>query len=292
MELLLIRIASILVIGAVYTLFDILNKRNVPEVFAYGTLAFGAVLTVLYLDFNSILVSTAIALVVLGLGYLVYRIGQIGAADIIEFAAISLILPFQAMPYLGNLQQFGLPFVLSVLVSSGIVALAMVPLYYLPRARRILKMPITSYIDNRGLFKATLITIVYALFVAFLGLDFGTGIAGLTIIAVLLVCSSIVMLFEKPIANAMVEMVPVSKFDEGDIIALNLMSKTDVLAMKRKVKGFDRLVTLKLLQQMRAKRIAAKFPVYKKAMPLALPIFIGIVISLLFGNIILYLLPG
>lgn len=292
MDLFLVRAASVVAIGAAYMLFDLLNNRNVPEIFAYATLAYGALLTVLYLQAGTIAVSAGIALIVLGLGYIVYRIGQIGAADVIEFAAISLMLPLQGIPIAGTLPQFGLPFIISVLICTGIAALVIVPIYYLPRARRLLKKPLSSYIDNKGMFKVTLLTAVYAIFMAFLGLELGTGAAGLSIIALLLIGSTLVMLFERPITNAMVEMVPASRFEEGDIIAFSLMKRSDIAAVKRRVKGFDRLVTGKLIEQLKAKRISYKFPVYKNAMPLALPIFIGITVSLLFGNIILYLLPA
>ena len=68
MDLLLIRIASAVLIAAAYMLFDIFNNRNVPGMLAYATLGYGAVLTLLYLSTTAILVSAAIAFVVLGIG--------------------------------------------------------------------------------------------------------------------------------------------------------------------------------------------------------------------------------
>ncbi len=50
--------------------------------------------------------------------------------------------------------------------------------------------------------------------------------------------------------------------------------------------GFDRLVTPGIIGLMKKKGVRTKFPVYRKAMPLALPIFAGVIISLLIGNII------
>ena len=42
---------------------------------------------------------------------------------------------------------------------------------------------------------------------------------------------------------------------------------------------------------MHEKHIKNKFPVYREALPLALPIFIGVAISLLFGNLFILVLP-
>ena len=62
--------------------------------------------------------------------------------------------------------------------------------------------------------------------------------------------------------------------------------------MKKRVKNFDRLVTPELITEMKKKNIMEKFPVYKHAMPLALAIFIGVIASLAFGNLLLLLFPG
>ncbi len=45
------------------------------------------------------------------------------------------------------------------------------------------------------------------------------------------------------------------------------------------------------MEQMKKKAPREKIPVYKNAIPLAAPIFIGTVLSILFGNLILLLLP-
>src|SRR5208283_86630 len=129
MELLVLRLVSLVAIALVYMLFDLFNKRNIPELFAYGSVAYGLLLTVLYLNASAIAFSVAIAAVVLGLGYLVYRAGYLGAGDVFEFAALSLILPFQAVPLLLNIPQFGIPFIVSVFMGGGIAALVAVPLY-------------------------------------------------------------------------------------------------------------------------------------------------------------------
>ncbi|MDE1810509.1 MAG: hypothetical protein KGH66_00490 [Candidatus Micrarchaeota archaeon] len=292
MELFTIRIASLIIIGIVYMLFDLFNKRNVPTIFAYATLAFGFGMTLLYPTQALILESLAISFIVLGLGYVVYKIGQIGAADIIEFAAISLIIPLQPVPLLaGAPGQFGLPMILSVLVSAGLVSLVIVPLYYLPRARKMLKQPLTSFIDRATITKAGLMTAAYLIFIIFLFMELRVNAVGIAILLVMLVFSTLLIIFERPITDSMVEYVDYRKFDEGDIVAFNLMTAKELQKVKNKVGKFDRLITSSIISEMRRKRVTTKLPVYKNAVPLALPIFIGIVLSLAVGNLIFFILP-
>ena len=89
----------------------------------------------------------------------------------------------------------------------------------------------------------------------------------------------------------MVELVTIDKCDEGDIIAFNLMKKSEIDSIRKRVKIFDRLVTKELMAEMEAKRVKDKLPVYRNALPFAVPIFIGVALSILFGNIIFFILP-
>lgn len=291
MQLYFVRIISLIVIALVFMLFDVLNKRNVPSLFAYGTLAYGFILTLLYFDTKTIGLSIGASLIVLGIGYIAYRIGQLGAADVIEFATLSLILPVQQAPLLvSSALQFNLPFVISLVINTGIVALIMVPIYYLPKARAKLKKPLLSYVTKSDIFTSILLIIVYVAFIAFTILIIGFNYIGATILVLLLASSLLVMLFSKPITYAMVEYVDFKHFDEGDIIALNLMSKKSVDSIRKKIKDFDRLLTSNMIKKIKDKKIREKFPVYKEAVPFALPIFIAVILSLLVGNLLLFVL--
>jgi len=290
MEIMLFRMLSVLAIALIYMLFDLFNRRNVPSIFAYATLAYGAVLSILYLSMLSI-ISFAIAAVILGFGYIIYRIGQIGAADIMEFASLSLIMPIQSQPWLTNIGQLGLPFIISILIGSGITALIIVPIYYTLAASRRKGKHVLSLIDSKSIFKASLILGAYLLFIVFIGFTIRTGIYTLVLLFILAIFSSLIMLLENVISGSMVEYVSVSKFEEGDIIASNMMSAKNLKIIKSKVRSFDRLVTPRLIKELKSKHINYKFPVYKNAMPLALPIFIGVLISLALGNVLLFIFP-
>ncbi|MGC8647619.1 MAG: hypothetical protein ACP5SA_02235 [Candidatus Micrarchaeia archaeon] len=286
MDLQVLRVISIIAIALVYMLFDIFNRRNVPGVFVYATLAYGFLLSILYLNMLAV-ESIAIGMIVLGGGYMLYKAGQLGAADVAEFATISLILPIQPIPWFVSINQLGLPFILSLLIGSGVTAIIIVPIYYLVLGGRNTKVKT----NKKSIFKALIIFLAYAVFILFAKMFVGLNIAGLLLLLVLAVFSSIMLLYEDQIAIKMVRYVGIRDFEEGDIIATNMMSKKMLESVRKRVKRFDRLVTSSLLNELKSKRIRGRFPVYKNAMPMALPIFIGLLLSLAFGDIILLVFP-
>ncbi|MGC8687352.1 MAG: hypothetical protein ACP5RM_01480 [Candidatus Micrarchaeia archaeon] len=288
MDIYAIRVASAIILAFLYMLFDLFNKRNVPDIFAYATLAYALVLSLLYMNIVAV-EGIALALVIIGIGYLVYKAGQIGAADIIEFAAIAMIIPIQPAPWYSATNQLGLPFIFSVLVGTGIAALVIVPLYYLPISISS-KKRIT--VSGKSLFKGILVIAAYLLFTTFIALVSHPSPYAIAMLAIVGIASSIIVAFEDVLTIAMVDYVGASKFEYGDIIAFNLMDYAFIKKMKKRVKNFDRLVTPELIAEMKKKGIRKKFPVYKHAMPLALAIFIGVIASLAFGNLLLLLFPG
>ena len=190
MQLYIIRLVSLVAIALVYMLFDVLNKRNVPSLFAYATLAYGVILTVLYFNTKLMIESFAIAAVVLGVGYIFYKIGQLGAADVIEFAALSLILPIQQLPLIATSSfQLQIPFVVTLLINTGIVALVMVPIYYIPKAKAKLKKPLFSFVKKNNIFVAVLLAIVYVAFISFMILLTGINYIGVAIVVIMAISS-------------------------------------------------------------------------------------------------------
>ena len=289
--LLWLRITSIIAIALVYMLFDVFNRRSVPSLYVYGTLAYGAVLTAAYANVYAVAESTLVALAVLALGYVVYRIGQLGLADVIELAALSLMLPVQAAPFAAASAQYSLPFVLSIVVNAGIASLVIAPLYYIPKAFRKLGSRIDSMLSRADIVRAAAVTAAYAMFLAFLVAVAGIGMAGIALVLVMMAGSSLMLFFEKPMTEVMVSRVTYRDLEEGDIIATNLMSRREIAAARRRVPAFSRLVTPMLIGSMKRKHFSSRLPVYKHAMPFAVSIFVGACAALLFGNLILYILP-
>ena len=86
----------------------------------------------------------------------------------------------------------------------------------------------------------------------------------------------------------MVRNVYPSQLEDEDIIAVYVMNEKDLRYFNSLSKSFGRLTTRKLMQDL--KGVRKKLPVYKNAVPLALFTLIGGVISLLFGNVLLYVI--
>ena len=276
-------------IALVYALFDVFNNRNVPSVFAYATVIIGVIFTLSSLNIVMIGESIAIAAIISALGYLLFRGGQLGAADVLEFAAISLVLPYLQMPLMSSAFQFNIPFIISVFIASGIAALLMIPVYYIPRAVMILKKPLLAYINTGNLVKGLTITTAYAAFLIFLLFYANANVLLLGLLGIVAISSLSTILFERPITDSMVRFITPKQLEDQDIIAFNLMTKREISAVRKKVKGFNKLVNQKMINELNKKMPNGKLPVYRSAMPMALPIFIGVVVSLLIGNVLIYL---
>jgi len=279
-----IQILALAIVTVLYASFDVFNKRNVPEVFAYASVALGVAITFIF-NFNVLAYSLLLALIVGVLGYLVYRMGMWGAGDYFELVAISLLLPMQFNPLLVSANQFQLPFILSVFTATGFVAMWVVPIYYLliDRNRRV-----KSQLDARHtIYGLTLLVLYFAMCLAiyrFYGLSLGK-IALLLLIAI---PSAITIIFEEKITLRMVSPTLPKELEEGDIIAINMMSKRAIVHFYRRYRNFGRLVTKKFIAESRGERL--QLPVYKNAAPLAFFILIGAVVSVLFGNLILLII--
>ncbi|MEM0149409.1 MAG: hypothetical protein QXW10_00735 [Candidatus Micrarchaeaceae archaeon] len=291
MDLMLyLRIASMIAIAAAYMLFDVFNRRNVPSIFVYATLAYGIILAVAYAGMDAVLVDLGIAAVVFALGYAVYKAGQLGLGDVMEMCVISLILPFQNFPLFMSSYQYNIPFIIAVAIAAGVVALVIVPIYYLPHTKRELAEKITSMVSSKDIFKSALIAVSYAILIGMLVVTHTISVSGVIILGIIMLGSAFTILFERPITKSMIRYVDANEFEEGDIIAFNLMGAPQVEAMKVKVNSFGKLVTKEMINEMKANGVQDRLPVYKLGIPFAVPIFIAVLISLLFGNLIILIL--
>jgi hypothetical protein len=278
---------SLLALAAVtiiYAAFDVFNDRNVPDVFAYTSVVLGLAVTVAF-NFSTLAFSLALALLVGALGYLVYKTGFWGAGDMFELVAVSLLIPIQPTPLLVSVSQAGLPFVLSVFIATGFAAVWAVPIYYLLIDRH---EEVKSRVSGRRIVLGAVLFAMYATLFLAIYLLYGFSSLNLAVLAAIAVPSIITMIFEEKITASMIRVIPAREIVDGDMLALNMMSAKESARLSKKYKGFGRLVTKKLIGEIGGTK--EKLPVYRNAAPLALFILIGVVISLLFGNIILLMI--
>lgn len=275
------RLVILVVVALIYALFDVFNKRNVPNLFIYVTIVIGVVVTLTY-GYSTAVLSIAIALAVGLLGYFAYRWGVLGGGDIFEFVFVSLMIPIQPVPILTGVSQIALPFLFSVLIAAGYAASIFIPIYYLFLARRRIQT------DRRMLLRGLLLFASYLALMALLSLFVRLSLTVVVLILLIAIPSAIILAYERSIYEGMVSMIYPRELEDGDMIAVGLMKQSEVRYFKRITNRFGRLADRSLIQKI--KNVRKKIPVYRNSVPFALFIFIGVVVSLLFGNIILYII--
>lgn len=274
-----VTIGILIVITAVYAYLDVFNKRNVPNYFVYATLAIGIVVSLLSgvnLEFTY-----GIAIVIGIAGYLLYRAGLLGGGDVFEFIFICLVMPSWPQALYLNIFQFYLPFVISVLIASGYTSLLFIPIYYVVVKKHAHGLTAPSL---KSMKLAAVLFIAYVAFMTILYLSLRIGALGIALLTALAVASFFTIIYEKDIYLGMVSFISPQALEEGDMIAVNLMSKKDFAYFSR-YDGFGRLATKTLIAKMRGAK--KKLPVYRDSVPFSAFVFIGVIISLAVGNIIL-----
>ncbi len=279
-----IRILILILVALAYALFDVFNKRNVPNAFAYFTIGLGILITLTY-GIGTIELSAAYAVIISAIGYLTYRAGILGAGDLFEFVFISLVLPTQLTPILADIPQFSFPFILSVFIATGYATLLSTPLYYINKARKKLGKIKTS---RKDLARGLALLAAYAVLILILNISVSNMLLGSALLLLAAIPSSIIIAYKQAIYEGMTLYVYPSKLENDDMIATSMMSRSDLAFFKRKSKHFGGLASKKLISEIR--NVKRKIPVYKNAIPLALFTFAGVLISLLVGNIIVLML--
>ncbi|MGC8547789.1 MAG: prepilin peptidase [Candidatus Micrarchaeia archaeon] len=281
----LLRMGTLLVVVVLYAIFDLFNKREVPDAFVYAALAIGVLLTFTYPK-TTVEISLLVAVAVAAIGYVIYRAGFWGAGDFFELTTISLILPIQPRPLLVSVDQLGIPFVVSFFISTGLAAIWIVPIYYLLVNRE----KTNTKTKTQPIYKilGVLLITIYLMLLLFVYSLFGISWLRLLIIAAIGIPSAIILAYEEEITDKMTRLVPAKELTEGDIIAVNLMQSSEIRYFASKYKNFGRLVTKEMAKELR--HVDRKLPVYRHAAPFAVFVLIGVVVSLLFGNIILFIL--
>lgn len=269
----LARFGFLLFFSILYAYFDVFHKRNVPDELVYASLFVGMISTLFY-QFSIIFYSFLIAVFVGAVGYLLYKVGLLGLGDGLEMVFISLMFPFQPQPLI-NIPQLNLPFILSVFVAAGFATIISLPIYYFAKAKRFTT-------NKNSILKAAIVFLSYLILVMLVYLLFGFRIIATIFILTIASFSALLFLIEGEINKMMVVWVYPDSLEENDIIATNLMNKEELTFFKTRYKKFDRLADRELIEAI--KKYRKKIPVYKKAIPFSLFIFIGILIALLIGD--------
>ena len=278
-----LRVAVAVLFTAAATYYDIFNRKWVPNNLMYGFAA-AAVLANLVFYGPASLPALAFGAAAFLLAYPLYKMGQLGGADVFAFASIAALVPYFQSPLLAPAQQIQYPFILSVLIPTSIFFILHMLARFIPYIYRKLMGGQLEITLGKAAGPAILV-VSFAIFLAvLLSLPLQLPPIYLALLSFLFAALIFFSFFKEDIKGSMVQNVPVSKLMEEDVIALERMDKG--LAQK-----------LRLYPLLDAKEIAAlkkskvkSVPVYT-GMPFFLPYLLaGLVFTLLFGDLLFYII--
>jgi len=268
MEIGMIEIARILIalIGSgIASYYDIFNKKNVPELFLYGFLISSLLINVF--DYNLTLKFLPLALPLIAILYILYRMGQIGGADVIVLSAIYFALPVFPLS-----DETIFPSILIIISISTVLAFLGVIIKYLPSIlektkRGKIKFKITQIVES-------LVLVISFIIIVYIFITFPYLPLWMIILFVILFFESIFFILYKEEIKK--EMVVWKKYVEPEeVLAIEYLKPDIIKEMK-----LNALITEKQAKEMNKKK--TKWPIFD--LPMFLPyISIGLIIYLFIG---------
>lgn len=267
----LIRLVLAFLGTGVAAYYDLFNKKNIPDVFLYGFLGVAFLVNLVFYQETLFWFSLAVAAFFSAIGYLFYRVGQLGGADVFVLAAIMLLLPihpsFENMP-------FNMPFVFSVIIFSGVAFALYVLGFFSWKLLQVEAKPNIIY---------ALMFIPYLLFAYVYVNSFLFSPVYFAFITILLFATIFFMMFKESLNRLLAEEMPVSQLEPEDVLALEVMNKDMIERYKLK-----RLLTKEEIARLRKTRIS-EVSVYTKLPPFIPFILAGMLLGLFFARNLLLL---
>lgn len=249
--------------------YDLFNKKNVPDEFLYGFLGVALLVNAFFYEPTLFWFSLAVAAFFSAIGYLFYRVGQLGGADVFVLAAVMLLLPIHPS-FVG--MSFNLPFVFSMIIFSGVTFALYVMLFFGWKLMKTEAKPNLVY---------ALLFIPYLLFSYVYVSSFLFSAVYFIFITVLLFAVIFFMMFRQSLNALLAEELPVSQLEPEDVLALEVMNKDMVERYK-----LQRLVTREEIARLKKTKIGEVW-VYTRLPPFIPFILLGMVLSMLFANYLL-----
>ncbi len=265
----LVRVALAFLGTAIAAYFDVFNKKNIPDPLLYGFLVAALLVNVFFYQESLFWFSLTIAAFISAIGYVFYRVGQLGAADIFVLAAIMLLLPiapsFAAMP-------FNIPFVFPVIIFSGVVFALYVIVYFGWKLLHTQARPNIIY---------ALMLIPYALFAYVYVNSFLFSPVYFAFITILLFAVTFFMMFRDAFNSLLAEEMPTSQLQPEDVLALEVMNK-DLIARYK----IPRLMTRETIARLKKTKVTEVW-VYTKLPPFIPFLLAGMALSMLYARSLL-----
>jgi Flp pilus assembly protein protease CpaA len=258
------------VLGTALTAYyDLTNNKNIPNNVLYGFLAIAILLNAIFFNLEILLFGLGLAILISILGYLMYKTGQLGAADVFVFASIALALPIP--PSFAKL-PFNFPFIALVFVFSSLV-FALFTIYYFG----------SKLIGNKKAKPKKIYLLLLLPWFVFVYLFLNSVVFSsiyFVIISVAYLSSIFVMTYRESINRGLYEKVGVKKLMEEDVLATEFMDAKFVKKYK-----LDKVLDAKMISRLKRGKVKDVL-VYTKLPPFLPFVLLGVLMALLFGKML------
>lgn len=265
--------------------YDAFNRKWVPDRLLWAFLACALLLNVIFFDSELFMQGCAVAATIAAISYALYRMGQLGGADVIVMASIALAIPYLPQPLLAPAQNVPYPFFLSVLAPTGIAFILHMLCRFIPYIARQVSQGRVKFTAQKVAGPALVLAalVIFAALAA--SFPFPLPPLYFAVVGFLGIALVFFSLFMPEIKASMVEMVPIGRLQCEDVLALEKMQP---LAKKLSLAPVISEKSIAALRRAKAKSV----PVYT-GMPFFLPyLFFGLLFSVLFGDLLFYIAGG
>ena len=275
--------AAVLFTGAA-AYFDLFNRKWVPNSLLYAFAAVAVLSNIIFYDPAVSPYAIAFGAVAFLIAYPIYKMGQLGGADMFAFASIAALVPYFQTPLLAPAQDVPYPFILSVLVPTSIFFMLHMLLRFIPYIAGRLRQG-KIQLTPAKLAGPALLVVSFAIFVFVLSsLPFSLPQPFIFLLSFLFITLLFFSIFKDEIKASMAEKIPVSRLEEEDVLALEQMDQKVVKRL-----SLSPLLDAKEIALLKKSRLKS-VPVYT-GMPCFLPyLLLGLLFALLFGDMLFYII--
>ena len=279
-----VRIVAAIAFTSAAAYFDIFNKRWVPNWLVYSFVAVAVLLNTVFFSETVFIQSIVFGAAMFLLTYPIYKLGQLGGADVYVFAAIAATIPYLPKPLLTNTPSAPYPFIFSVLVPTGLLFILHMAFRFIPY----IWQKIAKHQIKIGPAQAAGPIFILIAFTAFTyslpRFPFPLPLSYLATVYFLMASLVFFSLFKSEIKASMVESIKVRDLQEEDVLAIEQMDQE--LVRRLGLKPLIDKQTIVMLSKAKVKTA----PVYT-GMPAFLPyLLFGLLFTVLFGDMLCYLL--
>jgi Flp pilus assembly protein protease CpaA len=238
----------------IFSYYDMFNNRIIPDMVSYSFLFVSILIFFAFLPFEIIKIASGILIFIMG--YILYKIGYIGGADVYAITGLSLILP---------LNFLGIPSIILLLLGSMLLTMFYVMINFFVKSKEI-------KFEKNDIITSVMWIIGYGA-LAYMIYNIGQTTIG-TIVFFLGIINSIFALIKSNLMNSMIKTIKIDEIIEEDILAVDKMDQDFVREHK-----IERLLSKDEINKLRELGVE-EVPVYT-GLPPYLP-FVSIVTIILF----------